>query len=65
MLPKIVLDKTISMTFNKALMKQIQNNQKFIGKSIPAPAYGFEKSQEKKISEPKVSRLLPNLCDFQ
>jgi hypothetical protein len=36
-------------------MKQIQNNQKFIGKSIPA--YGFKKSVEK-IREPEVSRIL-------
>jgi hypothetical protein len=42
-------------------MKHIQNNQKSIGKSIPA--YGFYKSQEK-IQEPKDSRLMPNLCDF-
>jgi hypothetical protein len=40
----------------------IQNNQKSIGK--PIPAYGFKKSKEK-ICEPKVSRLLPNLRDFQ
>jgi hypothetical protein len=31
-------------------------------KSIPA--YGFQKSQEK-ILEPKVSRVLPNVYDFQ
>jgi hypothetical protein len=30
---------------NETLMKQIQNSQKSIGKSIPA--YGFKKSQEK------------------
>jgi hypothetical protein len=44
-------------------MKQIQNNQKSMGKSIPAN--GFSKFQEKKIREPKVSRLLANVCDFQ
>jgi hypothetical protein len=44
-------------------MKEIQNNQKSIGKSTPA--YGFLKSQEKKIHESKVLRLLPNVCDFQ
>jgi hypothetical protein len=37
------------------------NNQKAIRKSIPA--HGF-KNLEKKIREPKVSRLLPNLCDL-
>ncbi len=38
------------------------NNQKSTGKSISV--YGFQKSQEK-IRKPKVSRLLPNVCDFQ
>jgi hypothetical protein len=33
------------ITLNKTLMKHTQNNQKSIGKSIPA--YGFLKSQEK------------------
>jgi hypothetical protein len=33
------------ITLNKRLMKQIQNNQKSIGK--PIPAYGFKKFQEK------------------
>jgi hypothetical protein len=37
------------------------NNQKSIGKSISA--FGFQKSR-KKIREPKVLRLLTNLCDF-
>jgi hypothetical protein len=45
------------------MMKQIQNNQKSKGKSIPA--YGFLKSQEKKIRKSEVSRLLPNIRDFQ
>jgi hypothetical protein len=35
---------------------------KSIGKFTPA--YGFKKNLKKKIREPKVSRLLPNLCDF-
>jgi hypothetical protein len=30
-------------------MKHIQNDQKSIGKSIPLPAYGFKKSQEKNL----------------
>jgi hypothetical protein len=42
-------------------MKQIQNSPNSLGKSIPA--YGFKKSQEK-IHNPKVSRLLPNICDL-
>jgi hypothetical protein len=51
MLLKVVFDKIacvkleIVITSNKTLMKHIQNNQKFIGKSIPA--YGFKKTQEK------------------
>jgi hypothetical protein len=36
-------------------MKHIQNNQK---------SKGF-KNLKKKIHEPKVSRLLPNVCNFQ
>jgi hypothetical protein len=40
---------------------KLENNQKSIGKSIPA--YGF-KNLKKKIREPKVLRLLPNICDF-
>jgi hypothetical protein len=40
-------------------MKLIQNNQKSVGKSMPA--YEFENSQEKK-SANKKSRLLPNVC---
>jgi hypothetical protein len=31
----------------------------------PIPACRFLKSQEKKIRKPNVSRLLPNICDFQ
>jgi hypothetical protein len=42
-------------------MKHIQNNQKSIGKSIPMDF----KNLKKKIREPEVSRLLPNVCDFQ
>jgi hypothetical protein len=53
----------VVITLNKTLMKQIQNNQKSVGKSIPD--YGFLKSQEKKIPELKVSSFLPNLCDVQ
>jgi hypothetical protein len=51
MLPKVVFDTTafvkLVRTLNKTLMKQIQYNQKSIGKSIPA--YGFKKSQEKNL----------------
>jgi hypothetical protein len=43
-------------------MKYIQNNQKSIGKSIPT--YEF-KNLMKKMCKPKVSRLLPNVCDFE
>jgi hypothetical protein len=52
-LPKEVFDKTVFVkckiinNFKQnidEIMKQIQNNQKFIGKSIPA--YGFLKNQE-------------------
>jgi len=41
-------------------MKHIQNNQKSIGKTIPA--YGFLKSQERNLH---TKRLLLNVCDFQ
>jgi hypothetical protein len=69
MLSKEVFDKSfetfnrvnICTNQNKTLMKQIQNSQKSIRKSIPA--YGFLKSQEKNLRT-KVSRLLPNLCDL-
>jgi hypothetical protein len=67
MLLKVVCDKNVFVKFkinnnlNKTLMKHIQNNQKSIGKSIPA--YGFEKSQEKN-PQTKVSRFLLNFCDF-
>jgi hypothetical protein len=43
-------------------MKHIQNSQISIGKSILT--YRF-KNLNKKVREPKVSRLLPNVCDFQ
>jgi hypothetical protein len=62
-----VIDKTvfvkfkISNNFQQNIDKTHLNHQKSIGKSIPA--YGFKKSQEK-VCEPKVSRLLPNVCDF-
>jgi|688.fasta_scaffold1555390_1 hypothetical protein len=68
MLPKVVFDKTVfvklklEITSNKILMKQTQNNQRSKGKSIPA--YGYKKPTQK-IREPKVLRVLPNLCDFQ
>jgi hypothetical protein len=41
------------------LLKDIQNNQKSIGKSIQPM------DSRKKICEPKVSRFLPDVCDFQ
>ncbi len=43
-------------------MKHIQNNQKSIGKSIPA--YGFKKSEEK---DPRTKSFMTfaNVCDFQ
>jgi hypothetical protein len=43
-------------------MKHIQNTKKTVGKSIKA--YGF-KNLKKKLSEPKVFRVLPNVCDFK
>jgi hypothetical protein len=43
-------------------MKHTQNNQKPTGKFITA--YRFKKLK-KKIHESKVSRLLPNVCNFQ
>jgi hypothetical protein len=43
-------------------MKQIQNNQKSTGN--PYQPMGL-KNPKKKICEPKVLRLLPNICDFQ
>jgi hypothetical protein len=70
MLLKVVFDKTalvkfkISNNLNETIIKHIQNNQKSIGKSIPALAYGFEKSKEKN-PQTKVSRFLLNFCDFQ
>jgi hypothetical protein len=63
MILKDVFDKTlfvkfdISNNFNKKFRKHIQNNQKSIGKSIPAN--GFLKIFRKK------PKLLQNLCDFQ
>jgi hypothetical protein len=67
MLLRDFFDETVFVKFRisniyKTLVKHIQYNQKSIGKSIPA--YEFKKSQEK-ICEPKVSRFLPNVCDFQ
>jgi hypothetical protein len=64
MLPNVVFDKTAFVKFNisnnlkQEFTKQIQNNQKSIGKSMPAYL-------KKKIRKPKFSRLFPNLCDFQ
>jgi hypothetical protein len=52
----------ICINQNETLMKQIPNSQKSKGKSIPA--FRFFKNLKKKIREPKVSRLLPNLCDL-
>jgi hypothetical protein len=43
-------------------MKHIQNNQKSMGN--PNQPLDF-KNLKKKTSKPKVSRLLPNVCDFQ
>ncbi len=58
-----LLSSMIRITLNKTLMKEIHNNQKSIGKSTPA--YGFVKKHlKKKNHEPKVSRLLSNVCDF-
>jgi hypothetical protein len=43
-------------------MKHIQNNQKYIGNPYQPMDI---KNLKKKIREPKVSRLFPNVCDFQ
>jgi hypothetical protein len=47
----VVFDETVfvkfKMTLNKTLMKVLPNNQKSIGKSIPA--YGSFKSEEKNL----------------
>ncbi len=47
-------------TLNKTMMKHIQNNQKSIENSYQPIDF---KNRKKKIREPKVSRLLPNVCD--
>jgi hypothetical protein len=44
-------------------MKHSQNNKKSIGKSLYQPM-DFE-NLKKKLREPKVSRLLPSVGDFQ
>jgi hypothetical protein len=44
------------------LTKHIENNQKSKGKSIQPMDF---KNLKKKIREPKVSKLLPNVCEFQ
>jgi hypothetical protein len=44
-------------------MKHRQNNKKSMGKSVYQPM-DFE-NLKKKLREPKVSRLLPNVCDSQ
>jgi hypothetical protein len=48
----------ISNYFKQNIDETHSKQPKFI------PTYGFLKSQEKN-REPKVSRLLPNVCDFQ
>jgi hypothetical protein len=64
MLLKVSLIKRLSeilrlvITLNKTFIKQIQNNQKSIGKSIPAMDF---KNVKKKIREPKV---LPTVRDL-
>jgi hypothetical protein len=45
-------------------MKHIRNNQKSKGKSSPYQPLNF-KNLKKKIGEPKVARLLPNVSYFQ
>jgi hypothetical protein len=50
------------ITLNKTLIKHIQNNNKSIGKSIPALDF---KNLKKKICKPKVLRLWQSVCDFQ
>jgi hypothetical protein len=44
-------------------MKHIQNNQKSIGKTHTS--LWIFKIARKKIREPKVLRLVPNVCDFR
>jgi hypothetical protein len=48
---------------NKSLMKHIQNSQKPCNKKIHTSLWILY--LKKKIHEAKVSRLLPNVCDFQ
>jgi hypothetical protein len=67
MLPSAVYDLTafvnfkISNNFKQTLMKQIKNNQIQYPLENPSQPMDF-KNLKKKIREPKVSRLLPNLC---
>ncbi len=67
MLLKVVFDKTvfvkfkISNNFKQNIDETHPNHQKSKGNSIQLMDY---KSHKKKIREPKVSRLLPNVCDF-
>jgi hypothetical protein len=60
---EVAFDKTAFVKINlvitnKTLMKQIQNNKKSIGKSIPTSIFWIFKNLKKKIRE-------PNLWDFQ
>jgi hypothetical protein len=70
MLPKVFFDKTclsnlkLVITSNKTLMKQIQSNQKSLGKSIPAYV-DFKNLKKKKFANQKSRDFCPNLCDFQ
>ncbi len=67
MILKVVFDKTvfvkfkISNNFKQNIEETHPTHQKSKGKSIQLMDY---KSLKKKIREPKVSRLLPNVCDF-
>jgi hypothetical protein len=67
MLLETIFDKTAFvkfkiLNFNKTLMKHIQNNRN--PKNNPCQPLDLKISR-KKIREPKVLRLLPNVCDFQ
>jgi hypothetical protein len=67
MLLKVVFDKTVFVKFKisnnkKTLMKHVQNT-KNLSKN-PYHPIDF-KNLRKKSKEPKISRLVLNVCDFQ
>jgi hypothetical protein len=62
----LILLVALFCVFLYTLIEQIKNNQKSMKQSQQTiPAYGFLKILSKKSAKPKVSTLLPNVCDFQ